>query len=266
MRIISGFHDYYDIGMQLGFDPKLPYRRVAETKPLDLSHPRQRDYSSRIDDVRHCVTFWGFAGKIYPAIQVPVTEPVKLDYTDSPHNYYGQRCKYVEHETKLVFGTGVGSLSEDPAMIYYAAHPLGHLLREFVFEKERHWSKQTIESLHLHPRKIEKYRQQLAATLKDLMQWADETLPAMFPTYKTAIFRFPVYIDDKRRKQAIELNPQLDKGFQKLMSPYQAFQELEMYVGNYLVQPTIQEPPISDKIKAEIHGFDQFSFRKEKRK
>ena len=39
-----------------------------------------------------------------------------------------------------------------------------------------------------------------------------------------------------------------------------------MYVGAYLTKPVIEEPPISDKIKAEIHGFDRFSFRKEKQK
>ena len=46
----------------------------------------------------------------------------------------------------------------------------------------------------------------------------------------------------------------------------QAFQELAMYVGAYLTKPVIEEPPIADNIKAEIHGFDKFSFRKEKQK
>ena len=46
----------------------------------------------------------------------------------------------------------------------------------------------------------------------------------------------------------------------------EAFQELAMYVGAYLTKPVIEEPPISDEIEAEIHGFDKLSFRKEKQK
>ena len=45
----------------------------------------------------------------------------------------------------------------------------------------------------------------------------------------------------------------------------QTYQNLEMYLTNILVNkdnPYIQ--PVADKIKAESHGYDKFSFRKEK--
>jgi len=82
----------------------------------------------------------------------------------------------------------------------------------------------------------------------------------VFDRYKTAIF---VY----RIGRGLVLNERLNQyEFQKVLPPMQAWQELEMYVGSYLTQPVIQEPPISDKIKAEIKGFDKFSFRKDKQK
>jgi len=85
---------------------------------------------------------------------------------------------------------------------------------------------------------------------------------SLFETHKTAIFAFcPSY-----SRSPLIINERLNQyAFQKVLPPMEAFQKLAMYVGSYLTKPTIEEPPISDKIKAEIKGFDKFSFRKEKK-
>ncbi len=60
------------------------------------------------------------------------------------------------------------------------------------------------------------------------------------------------------------LNPNLsDLNFQKVMNNREAYQEIEMYLSNILVSDKMPENPISDKLKAESHGFDKKSFRKE---
>lgn len=53
--------------------------------------------------------------------------------------------------------------------------------------------------------------------------------------------------------------------FQKAMNPFMCFQEIEMFLNNDIALPdSPQILPVPDKIKAESHGFDKFSFRKAK--
>jgi len=97
--------------------------------------------------------------------------------------------------------------------------------------------------------------------LEEVFALKDEkTLLDLFDQFKTAIF--VVRLESLK----IIINERLSQyGFQKVLPPMQAFQELEMYVGACLTKPTIEEPPIPDKIKVEIHGFDKYSFRKDKK-
>lgn len=95
------------------------------------------------------------------------------------------------------------------------------------------------------------------------------------PVYKTLNLRYktPILILARERygQFKITLNPQLkDLDFQKLHDSFWTFQELERYLFNDLVEPQAPAINISDKLKAETHGFtDKYSFRKpprEKRK
>jgi len=82
MKIISDFHDYYDVGMQNGVDPQLPYMRyrVEEIieKPIFARLGRLRwdglsglsmfcQYGLEYDKFK--ILFFGFAGKVYPAFK-----------------------------------------------------------------------------------------------------------------------------------------------------------------------------------------------------
>jgi hypothetical protein len=49
------------------------------------------------------------------------------------------------------------------------------------------------------------------------------------------------------------------------MTPYQAFQEIAMWLSNQAV-PQKPMPVIDDEMKVATHGFDQHSFRKPKSK
>ena len=70
MQIISDFHDYYDIGMQNGIDPQLPYRRFRREESVGYLGFRDRKFryyytiDNYLDDLK--IIFFGFAGKIYP--------------------------------------------------------------------------------------------------------------------------------------------------------------------------------------------------------
>jgi hypothetical protein len=61
----------------------------------------------------------------------------------------------------------------------------------------------------------------------------------------------------------IEANPRLNEwGFQKMIDPWTAYQELDMFVGTNLVKQMDPNVHIPDEIKAESHGFNKWSFRR----
>jgi hypothetical protein len=58
-------------------------------------------------------------------------------------------------------------------------------------------------------------------------------------------------------------NPILEKFcFHRLIDPYTAIQEIEMYIGRIAINNTPPMPVGSDKVIAESKGFDKWSFRK----
>lgn len=83
-------------------------------------------------------------------------------------------------------------------------------------------------------------------------------------------FHVPAFVTDFLNHKVdgvgydILLNPRLsDFGFQKIFSPWEAMQEINMFFGNDLVQDKTPPMPVgSDKIIAESKGFDKWSFRK----
>lgn len=219
MRIISDFHDYYDVGMQNGIDPKLPYRRFTREEDVQVTVRGRRAWRSSDGYARdYIVLFFGFAGVVYPAI--------------------------------------VHSKSHDEHLIYYD-----------LAEPDETYYNEQMEKRWIYGRKPrrEKERNKCLAEIKedlsDIWGFRDRReLLGLFEQFKTAIFVHRI------GSGRIVINDRLNQyGFQKVLPPMQAFQELEMYVGSYLTQPVIEEPPISDKIKAEIHGFDRYSFRKDKK-
>ncbi len=66
----------------------------------------------------------------------------------------------------------------------------------------------------------------------------------------------------------LTLNPILKLlQFQKVMNPYILFQEIEMFLGTNMAKQIDPEPRgITDKLKAEFHGFNDWSFRKQGKK
>jgi hypothetical protein len=60
----------------------------------------------------------------------------------------------------------------------------------------------------------------------------------------------------------LEPNPNLrDFNFVKLIDPYTAYQEINMFLGSIMTRPEKPMLTISDKDKIQQHGFDKFSFK-----
>ena len=221
MRIISDFHDYYDVGMQNGIDPQLPYRRFRREEKIDPCRSGLF-YPSYFDDYcvkKYKVLFLGFAGKIYPF----------FEYANDSHE-----MAYLFDFDKIDFKYFDDTMSD---IIWHCRRSKS---RKMESRQILAWIKNDLKTI---------------VAYKDKKELLD-----LFDKFKTAIFVH------RLEHTTIIINERLNQyGFQKVLPPMQAFQELEMYVGSYLTRPAIEEPPIPDKIKAEIHGFDKYSFRKDKK-
>jgi len=67
-----------------------------------------------------------------------------------------------------------------------------------------------------------------------------------------------------KNKFNVLINPVLkDLGFGQVVNDFDCFQKIESFIANELVQPDIIDFKVPDKLNAESHGFDEFSFRKE---
>jgi hypothetical protein len=94
------------------------------------------------------------------------------------------------------------------------------------------------------------------------LDWSFES-DEIFLRYKVPVWM--IGFDHHRNKGL--LNPRLkDFGFERIIDPLTAFQEISMYVANILVEQK-ETVDIEDKYRIEQHGFDlKKSFRKEKKK
>jgi hypothetical protein len=67
------------------------------------------------------------------------------------------------------------------------------------------------------------------------------------------------------RRWKIDTDGLKDLGFARVLSPWEAFQQLEMWVGGIIARPGNPTVDIvSDKVRRDKHGFDDRSFKKEK--
>jgi hypothetical protein len=95
------------------------------------------------------------------------------------------------------------------------------------------------------------------------IDWQTKYLPTIFEKYKAPIFHIATHDWDHVK---ITINPCVRKyELYRVLSPYQAYQELLMYLSNQ-ARPIKEPPKIDDRTMVEIKGFDKFSFRKQSSK
>lgn len=95
----------------------------------------------------------------------------------------------------------------------------------------------------------------------------DHSLLALFQAHKVPAFVYGDYLAEKELKSRyghLILNPRLqDYGFQRIVPPAQAFQEIYMYISGVLGVPAPQTVDIDDKHKAIEKGHDgPYSFKR----
>lgn len=228
MRIVSEFHDYYDVVQGVAQDRSLTYVRTPSEEELGpYPFPYFPTYGwgwgafSAWQIRQHTI---GFCGKIYPCVEMSMHsgfEPetafcYKLEDVDEfvERNF---KPKFVEHYRK-----GYDHRSD---------------YRKWPGDRRRNQFKKCFDD-------AEKVRDKFGH---------------IFANNNSPIFVASV----DRNHRTITFNACLRPyEFYRVKDPYTAFQELSIYFGN-LAQPNKPIPAIPDETMASIKGFDKWSFRKE---
>lgn len=243
MRIISHFKDYYDVGQAYGADPSLVYEREKREATVESSRLVRGGATDSLEDRLNDYLYYprhdsrkypdhpgliprviGFCGRLYPL--------------------------FLQSDIEV---SRFGSL-------YYSA--------DYDFADEYYYSAEAVldraEELKLDARN------------KNPSSWGPKRVRDFFDRWSReddGLFlehRAPCFVvcysfswmDPVAREQLI-INPRLaDLQFYQIKHPVAAYQEIAQYLGNVLVQR--DEPlQVSDEHRAQQHGFDKMSFRRE---
>ena len=230
MRLISNLHDYYDGALKYFAEDKIhTYVRNREEhrnfgRPLDFSTDFMSNHWRWPTDLYRKVRIIGFCGKIYPALKYEYSVP------DEEHGGYHKK-----------------TIAE---FCYTPEEAIDAELRWI----ERENKPQSHEFKHSDWDGIWKS----LTTRKDYLE--------LFQSHRTPCFAIDVITEwdiQYHSSWTLIINPTLkDYKFQKIFDSYIAMQELEMFLGNVLVQDTQVKVPVgSDVVIAESKGFDKHSFR-----
>lgn len=228
--ILSKFHDFYDHGMSFGYDPndiryvreKLEITEADARKLFPIDSEIDRAPQGQIYSTRRCGKF--------------SLQPIMIVFCGKIY-----RCVKVADQT-----TGY----DQTACFYHTLDLSNYIKTRYRFEFQKHagW-----DWLHDDRPRYLKFLDDQGDGSKNFYDRcianriivAVRTLPA---NYGPDIW---------------ELNRQLkDLEFYRIMSPYQAYQELSMWIGGVLIQPDKPMVTVSDAMKIHKAGYDKWSFRK----
>lgn len=234
MRIISPFNDYYDSVQAAGQDLELQYLRNRQEIPSTNPFPKvihgYRDWVSGFDmDVGSGVI--AFCGKFYGYITLRVRER-SIQRTPPAFCY---NIKAADSFLEKSFRP------KELAEYYRPKNSLA------ASRQGRKWPGSCSRS---------KFIQFFDA----VANISNDSYREIFQQYHTPTF---THTDgDYREGAKLIINPRLhDVEFYRAVDPYQAFQEIQMFIGG-MASPEKPIPHVSDADLAACKGFDKWSFRK----
>jgi hypothetical protein len=237
MLILSPYKDYYDQVLGQGIDKTLVYNRTQTETVVTKSH-----------DIKH-------PPEIYEMVQL------------------------FEKNIGRTHGWNTNNFSAMPFVIgfcgkMYLGYKLQHYICKFVYEYAydtetivsflEQYDKQELEKFLAPSEKSKLLNKWFQNLRKDQMEkyfhFFDDNqyLHSLFVNHKCPSFVF----DLGKSEMKFITNPELSKyDFKKVMNPYQAFQEISMYLGGVLGCGNPDMVKISDLELAKKHGMDKTSFR-----
>lgn len=233
MKIFSKFHDYYDSVLKFSQteDDGVVYQREPEEIKFDINQSEIKEVGYNRYYTCEYIKFIGFCGKIYPVVVV--------DFRDS----------------------------EDSVPEFYFIGRDDEKLYERINKHNQKMSRQRLFS-GFNDRELDF----LTGKTPEDSWWKRYTfitpfdLETFFIKYETSIFLFEHVTCGRYDKTRWRLTKNVclkDFGFQKIVDPFTAFQEISMFFNSTLTNLKTPVMPVGDdKVLAASKGFDKWSFRK----
>lgn len=238
MKIVSDFHDYYDVAMKQGVDQSILWiRKEKKIEDKDLSF-KSCVFVERFDGDRYSCTAHfrviGFCGKVIPLVEIDVREIKNAFLYDIESVDEFINSKFDDDFVDWYYNNRKNNPKFRPRYMYkYYGIPNRVAFVKFFEEWEQ---------------KKDKFH--------DL--FVEHNTP-VFVTHKEFNYNFsslPLY--------SIVINPCLKNyDFFKVKDVYTAYQDISMFMAG-LANPQKPIPEISDKDMLVAKGYDSFSFKKPK--
>lgn len=232
MRIISKYTDYYDCIQYHGADDEDMWLRKKE------EHWNLPEFGDKLDypySERTCdFAIIGFCGKLYPVVRTSI--PSSYFFRENKASYIANHRYFYDQESLEVYYKNLKDCDEKKDLDGY--------VEKAVKRKFYKWS-------YSHK------------TVKDHFEYSGKDFSEFFIKYNIPIFTVRrSYLGRSTHGLLITFNDELDMyGFQQIMDPYTAYQELSMYIGGVLRRPENPVIDISDEDMAACKGFNEWSFR-----
>jgi len=239
MIIISKFKDYYDTAQKFRDEGGVKYIRTTESTDSKLSGYQDNH--------------------IYKVLNPIVNLP-------HPQTFTIRNSGRIYHET--LYPISIFVCGKKYNGMYHTHYQPGQLKPEKLFVYSYESYKETVEKLTgvpYNPEKKEKRRFfYLNTSIPEFFKQNQDEFNDILIENK--IVTASVYISDSPFEGTIySINPCL-KEFQffKVIEPFTAHQEIDMFVSGVIANSGMEMPKMSDSIKIESHGFDKkWSFRKQ---
>ena len=226
MRIISKFHDYYDIGMSHGHDETVTY--VRDTKEIDVKDIAPIRKNRIREGCSYDFNIFGFCGRMIPMVTVSITKIVK------------GKAEYLTYYA-------------------YTVDDLLAVHRRYGFSDEttsRGWRTR---------RKTPNDLGRAVQFIEEQTDWKE--LEGLWHKHSTPVFWVPMvrrgWSDNiTYEKKHYVINPVLSEfEFYKVLDPYTAYQEIDMFIGGVLANVENNMIEVDEQHRLTGHGYDQDSFR-----
>lgn len=230
MRIQSNFKDYYDVGMKFGQDQTLVYKRYVHKIEIGQFWLPSYTYQSYYDKLKINLSsnIIGFAGNTFCFVKMLFT-PKNKTFSSTEERYNTKFLYSLEDLDKQVDKLFPDDLKYE---YYNNKYIINNKLSRIKFEK--------------------------------FYKKKDEQHPN-FEKYNCPIFYYEIEGLFEPKYYLVTNGPIGQFDMVKILDPYQAYQQLAMYLGN-IAEPRKLIPQLDDKTMCEIKGFNKYSFRKDKSK
>jgi hypothetical protein len=245
MRIISKFKDYYDLGLSQGADDRLVMVRHTE--------------QYQTGDLPRWVT-----AKVRPPKEMTKELAAFVNVVKS---YQGELLRGTDYQATK----NHGELRIEAAAIvfcgkYYVVFRASRKRLEFPGNSDvtHHYDLQSLNSLVLEQEGKDLFIERKERWHNNKWSWPlwvhKQAMAVRDLSAEATLAKTPILLNDAA--QWVTVNPRLaDYEFAKAVDPWQAFQELSMFMGN-IAAPDNCPVNIADKDRVYQHGFDmQYGFR-----